>query len=156
MQSYHPRNGIILKAQFWLFAGTDGQFHPSKVFQSSGFFLEIQAWQHISKMSYRGGSKPEHRRECSCCLAVAMWRKSCEIGGPLCIYSLYRSSIPIPFIFGIYKSGEEVWAAFLLGPVKKNWQATNVYPTSSRWISRFLLLSSRCIGRLSDKLRVGI
>jgi len=29
--------------------GTDGHFHPIKVSQSSGYFLEIQASHHISK-----------------------------------------------------------------------------------------------------------
>lgn len=51
MQSYHPRNGIILKTLSWLFTAPDWHFDPNKVFQSSGFSLEIQAWQHISEMS---------------------------------------------------------------------------------------------------------
>lgn len=123
-----------------------GTFIPTEFFSPlKNFFLEIRAWQHTSKMSHRGGSKPEHRRECSYPLAVAMWKKSWEVLRPLCTYSLYRSRIPISFLFSIYKSGDEVWAGFLLQSVRENWQPVKVYPTSSRWVSRFLLLSSQCI-----------
>lgn len=44
-----------LSLGFSLGPGTDGHFHLIKVSQSSGFFLEIQAWQHISKMETATG-----------------------------------------------------------------------------------------------------
>lgn len=40
---------------FSLELGADGHFHPIKVSQSSAFFLEIQAWQHISKLETATG-----------------------------------------------------------------------------------------------------
>lgn len=44
-----------LSLGFSLRPDTDGHFHPIKVSQSSGFFLETQAWQHISKMEITTG-----------------------------------------------------------------------------------------------------